>query len=308
MTARLFRMALSAVVLCGACAVAETRGPASPPAKFDVQAYLTPTDRLFIHRADTPQVAVWEWSRDGKKLNAWPGDDLKPPADAALLHIRIFTFPTATIREIDYPPENGPTGPSKEDVISYLISGHMIQTVGDKSGDLRPGDASFHSNGIPQTKKVLEPSSLVSFVIPRSGPPAPEDTIFIAKSSAPEKQLAWWMNPDGKPGYFFEPNLDKAPPGATRYSNRDFDFPRFPMAEAHFPKGSATKQHGEAGDGLIYVLKGKVRMWVGEATDVLVTGDVMREPAWVPHHYEALEDTVILRIAAPAADGSKTGP
>ena len=58
----------------------------------------------------------------------------------------------------------------------------------------------------------------------------------------------------------------------------------------------AAHQH----ESLCYIVKGKVRMVVGEETYTLEAGDVCRHPDGVPHSIEALDDTTVVEIKSPA--------
>jgi quercetin dioxygenase-like cupin family protein len=55
-------------------------------------------------------------------------------------------------------------------------------------------------------------------------------------------------------------------------------------------------------ESLAYVVKGKVKMTVGNEEYVLGPGDVCRHPKGVPHGVEAVEASVVVEIKSPAPD------
>ena len=52
-------------------------------------------------------------------------------------------------------------------------------------------------------------------------------------------------------------------------------------------------------DGLVYVLKGKLRVTVGDATEVVTGGDAFRQLAGKPYGVVALDDTSYIAMDLP---------
>ena len=74
------------------------------------------------------------------------------------------------------------------------------------------------------------------------------------------------------------------------------------ILEIHYTPGVGAPLHVHSHESIVYVVRGKVKTMVGDETHVLSPGDVCRHPAGVPHSVEALEDTVMVEIKAPAPD------
>jgi quercetin dioxygenase-like cupin family protein len=64
--------------------------------------------------------------------------------------------------------------------------------------------------------------------------------------------------------------------------------------------GDATHHHPH--EQIAYIIRGKVRMFVGDQTAILAAGSGYRIPGDVPHHLEALEDTLVMDCFSPKRD------
>jgi quercetin dioxygenase-like cupin family protein len=72
--------------------------------------------------------------------------------------------------------------------------------------------------------------------------------------------------------------------------------------EIHYAPGVGAPLHAHAHESMVYVVKGKVRSKVGSEEYVLGPGDVCRHPKGVLHGLEAIEESVVVEIKAPAPD------
>ena len=70
--------------------------------------------------------------------------------------------------------------------------------------------------------------------------------------------------------------------------------------EIHYTPGVGAPLHVHAHESLAYVVKGKVKMRVGQEEYILDPGDVCRHPKGVPHGVEALEESIVGEIKYPA--------
>ena len=78
---------------------------------------------------------------------------------------------------------------------------------------------------------------------------------------------------------------------------------RHTLVQAYLKKGALVPQHVHAGEQMIYVLQGVLRVLV-DGTEVTVReGEVLQVPANVPHQAEALDDTFVLDVRA-TGDGA----
>ena len=72
--------------------------------------------------------------------------------------------------------------------------------------------------------------------------------------------------------------------------------------EIHYTPGVGAPLHVHTHESLAYVVKGKVKMTVGQEEYILGPGDVCRHPAGVPHGVEGIEESVVVEIKSPAPD------
>jgi quercetin dioxygenase-like cupin family protein len=63
--------------------------------------------------------------------------------------------------------------------------------------------------------------------------------------------------------------------------------------------GAKTPDHNHADEQFIYLESGRASGYVGTIEYLLDPGDIIVIPAWTPHGFEALEDTVWYEIHGP---------
>jgi quercetin dioxygenase-like cupin family protein len=63
--------------------------------------------------------------------------------------------------------------------------------------------------------------------------------------------------------------------------------------------GAKTPDHNHADEQFIYLETGRASGYVGTIEYILEPGDIIVIPAWAPHGFEALEDTVWYEVHGP---------
>ena len=76
------------------------------------------------------------------------------------------------------------------------------------------------------------------------------------------------------------------------------------VMEIHYAAGVGAPAHVHSHESMTYLVRGKVKMIVGDEVYILGPGDVCRHPAGVAHGVEAIEASVMVEIKAPAAEMS----
>lgn len=74
------------------------------------------------------------------------------------------------------------------------------------------------------------------------------------------------------------------------------------VAHVYLQKGAIVPGHSHHNEQLTYVLKGKLRFWVGDDLAQVVDvgeGEILHLPSNVPHKAEALEETLDVDIFNP---------
>jgi quercetin dioxygenase-like cupin family protein len=67
----------------------------------------------------------------------------------------------------------------------------------------------------------------------------------------------------------------------------------------HYPAGVASPTHAHDHDSIVYVLSGRLRGAVDGVEAVLEPGDSVLHPRDVPHHVEALTDSMWVEFKSP---------
>ena len=74
------------------------------------------------------------------------------------------------------------------------------------------------------------------------------------------------------------------------------------VAHVYLEKGAVVPEHSHHNEQLAYILKGRLRFWVGDDLSQVFDvgeGEVLRLPSNVPHKAEALEETLDVDIFSP---------
>ena len=72
--------------------------------------------------------------------------------------------------------------------------------------------------------------------------------------------------------------------------------------EIRYAAGVGAPLHTHTHESIAYVVSGKVKSTVGSTAFIMGPGDVCRHPKGVLHGLEAIEDSVVVEIKAPAPD------
>jgi len=72
--------------------------------------------------------------------------------------------------------------------------------------------------------------------------------------------------------------------------------------EISYAAGVGAPLHAHTHESIAYVVSGKVKSTVGSTAFIMGPGDVCRHPSGVLHGLEAIEDSVVVEIKAPAPD------
>ena len=72
------------------------------------------------------------------------------------------------------------------------------------------------------------------------------------------------------------------------------------LLEIHYPPGAGAPLHTHQHETLCYVVKGKVKVVIGDESYTLEEGDACRHPKDVLHSIEGVEEATVLEIKSPA--------
>lgn len=76
--------------------------------------------------------------------------------------------------------------------------------------------------------------------------------------------------------------------------------PSMVFVETTFAKGAGSPPHSHADhDSIVYVVRGRMRVTIGDETWEAGPGDAFQHRPGIVHHMEALEETVTVEVKSP---------
>ena len=181
---------------------------------------------VVLYKKDITLNTVYAWERWGNFINAVPGDGKEIPYDAARLTVRVYSLPSGEIRVIDF-AGGVRTHPhfNMTDTVLYTWTGSRVQFADGKAAVNVPGDAALHPKGVHHHGEALQTGKGIEFVafVDRQLPD-PEVT-WKAAASLPMQPMAAWLEGQGTYREVAGGAVGTAPPRASRFKARTFDFP-----------------------------------------------------------------------------------
>ena len=71
------------------------------------------------------------------------------------------------------------------------------------------------------------------------------------------------------------------------------------MLRAEVTAGTSTTHHNHPDEEMVYVVEGRIRVFSGGNEVELGAGELVVFPAYVDHHYEAIEDSMTIEVFGP---------
>lgn len=71
------------------------------------------------------------------------------------------------------------------------------------------------------------------------------------------------------------------------------------MLRAEVAAGTSTTHHNHPDEEMVYVVEGRIRVFSGGNEVELGAGELVVFPAYVDHHYEAIEDSMTIEVFGP---------
>ena len=71
------------------------------------------------------------------------------------------------------------------------------------------------------------------------------------------------------------------------------------MLRAEVAAGTSTAHHNHPDEEMVYVVDGRIRVFSGGSEVELEAGELVVFPAYVDHHYEAIEDSMTIEVFGP---------
>ena len=74
---------------------------------------------------------------------------------------------------------------------------------------------------------------------------------------------------------------------------------RYECFAAEVAAGTSTTHHNHPDEEMVYVVEGRIRVFSGGNEVELGAGELAVFPAYVDHHYEAIEDSMTIEVFGP---------
>lgn len=130
-------------------------------------------------------------------------------------------------------------------------------------------------------------------------PPSGPTKLIVKATEAPTIPVALWME-NGKPAIARGPEAANAPATATRVRTTIYNMGGPNFRKVVFPKGATFSPPGGPYDTLVYVMRGRMKVTMGDITGDVGPGDTVRELAGVLTVFEVLDEVEVLETNVPA--------
>ena len=128
---------------------------------------------------------------------------------------------------------------------------------------------------------------------------AADNTSAIAYAQdAPKNDIAIWTE-DGKQRMARGADAKNAPKNAAMLQSTVLQLGDHNIRHVVVRKGSIITSPGPNSDVLIYILKGRVKVTVGDQSGIIGPGDAMRELTGKPVYFEALDEVTTVETNLP---------
>jgi quercetin dioxygenase-like cupin family protein len=246
----------------------------------------TKTGSNFIAGASVPWVPMAEWERPGGMSSIAAGDDeiAKAPPTASKYRSKTFTFPTGTIRVLEFGKgdvgkvEGGFLHKITFETEIFVVKGSVDIGVRGAVKSLKAGDAVNLPAGDMTAKPDAGDIELV---------------LFTVGSSAKDPAATVVHPEDAKP--IVLPPEKGAPSQDIKFYAFDGNSIRTAAVKAPGTTGVVTPKV----DSIIYMLSGHMRNLVGTEIMDVHAGDALREPAGLETHWDVFEDSLFVATSAP---------
>ncbi|MBL8628611.1 MAG: hypothetical protein JNM81_03210 [Rhodospirillaceae bacterium] len=279
------------LIVAGLAALWSFAAQAQAPAQPIPPSLPMPTNILFAK--DVPVVPMAEWEvvqkgaaeQTGARILIAAGDAelTKAPKDAARYSSQTFKFPTGTARVLTFSKATGGVlHQITTETLLYVVKGSATVGVLGKQTEIRAGDVVNMPSGVLRNAK-------------KKG----EDTIVIAYTvgstvAQPKAQLV--AGKGVKPSVIA--NGEKAGTGGAQTSVKRYVFDGNSVRVASLTGRGQTNTAVPRDDVIIYLISGRMMITVGDETKEVKAGDMLREEAAKPTHWDVLEDSVFVATNA----------
>ncbi len=255
---------------------------------------VNPSSEFFIPGASVTPMLLAEWEEEnelGVRVRIVWGQEAvdQAPPNASRYEQKTFSFPTGTIRILEFEEENG----GMLHAITAETALHMLKGSGsvEVSGEtvaLKEGDTVSYPSGVLRGDgdATVIAWTVTGLLINDSA-----KAELVRGVDAPVSHSAQWDENGERVRANTPEALAKAPPDAIRLSVKRYTFEGNSVRVAHSKQGGPTTTATSTLDALIYVTSGNLRFFQDDAVIEAVPGDAIREMAGHYHNWYRIEDS-----------------
>jgi quercetin dioxygenase-like cupin family protein len=259
--------------------------PVAPAAK--------PSNILFAKDVPIVPMAEWEIQQQGRAeqtgarilIAAGEAELAKAPDNAVRYTSQTFAFPTGSVRVLTFTKAGGGVlHQITSETQLYVVKGSATVGVMGVDTEVGAGDVVNYPSGVMRGKKgAAEDSTVLAFTVGNSLK-APKAAVVRAKDT-PETVIA-----EG----------EKSGPQGAKVSVQRYTFDGNSIRVARLTGPGKTSVATPATDVLVYLVAGRMQITVGDEVKTVTAGDVLREEAKLPTHWDVAENSMFVATNAPA--------
>ena len=255
---------------------------------------IAPSPDFFIPGASLTPMVLAEWdadNRQGKTVQIVWGKEAvdKAPAQASRYEQKTYTFPTGTIRVLDFKKATGGMvhAITLETAIFVLKGAGSVGVAGEVT-PIAEGDVVSYPNGV---LRGTEDATIIAWTTTGTLNNEAAKATVVRAAQAKSSDSAEWDIEGKRMRANTSADLAKAPANAVRLTVKRYDFPGNSVRIAYSKQGGPTSPTTGSMDALIYVTSGKLRFFQGDKVIEAGPGDAIREIAGENHYWYRIEDS-----------------
>jgi quercetin dioxygenase-like cupin family protein len=212
----------------------------------------------------------------------------KAPANAARYLQKTYSFPTGTIRVLEFPASGTMIHAITSETAIFMLRGSGSVGVAGATVNLDAGDAVSYPSGV---LRGSGPATVIAWTVTGTLNNEAARARVVRRADAVVTDTAEWDQGGKRISARTATELAAAPPDAIRLSVSRYEFPGNSVRVARNFKGGPTSPKSSELDALIYITSGHMKFTQDGREVEVVPGDAIREIAGASHFWYRLEDS-----------------
>lgn len=212
----------------------------------------------------------------------------KAPASASRYQQKTYSFPTGTIRVLEFPAPGAMIHAITSETAIFMLRGSGSVEVAGATVNLDAGDAVSYPSGVLRGNG---PATVIAWTVTGTLNNEASRARVVRRADAIVMDSAEWDQDGKRMSARGAAELAAAPPDAIRLSVSRYEFPGNSIRVARNFKGGPTSPKSSELDALIYITSGRMKFTQNGREVEVVPGDAIREIAGAAHFWYRLEDS-----------------